>query len=55
MKRTHFRNTPFGVVVSESDCAPSVTELKGDEAEQFRREAARSTSGHAISPEVAGQ
>lgn len=55
MKRTHFRNTPFGVVVSESDCAPSVTELKGDEAEQFRREAARSTSDHDVIIEATGQ
>ena len=55
MKRTHFRNTPFGVVVSESDCAPSVAELKGDEAEQFRLKAGRSGSGQAASAEAAGQ
>lgn len=54
MSHTHFRNTPFGVVVCQSDCAPSVTELKGDEAEQFRREAARATSDHAVNTEATG-
>ncbi len=54
MSRTHFRNTPFGVVISESALAPSVTELKGDEAEQFRQDAARLSSDDAVSTEVAG-
>jgi hypothetical protein len=49
MSRVHFRHTPFGIVISESGPAPLVAELKGDEAEQFRKQSNGRTpqnSGH---------
>jgi len=53
MSRVHFRHTPFGFVISESGPAPLVTELKGDEAEQFRKKASGRTMQNLAQPDSA--
>jgi hypothetical protein len=53
MSRVHFRHTPFGIVISESGPAPLVAELKGDEAEQFRKQSSGQTPQYYARPDSA--